>query len=103
MSKLTLTQLFLPDGSYLNSDLVEQQGLTADDVRVLVLLHFQKDEIMRQAHEKIRAIENQMQMAWGFEVDENRHTHRHRVPSPDVAFPLHELYAKLETNKTNED
>ena len=46
---------------------------------------------MRDAHEKIRLIEQQMQQIWGFDPDDTKHTHRHRVPNPEEIIPLYEI------------
>lgn len=84
--EILVEDLELPAGSILNPNLVNAQGLDLNAVQRLVWLHYQKDEIMRNAHEAVRGIENEMQRVWGFEVDSTKHTHRHMIPYPQKLF-----------------
>ncbi len=84
MSEFTLDELMLNDGSLLNPLMVKEQQLTQKQVNELKELHRQKDIIMRDAHEAVKQIEFEMQKVWGFDQDETRHTHRFRIPCPEI-------------------
>lgn len=79
----TEEDLYLPGGGMLNPDLVRQQNLSKPQIQEIVDLHRLKDQVMRDAHNRIKAIEFQMQKAWGFPQNEDKHTHRFRVPCPE--------------------
>lgn len=76
----------LPNGSWINPELVKAQGIDDARLKRLIWLHFQKDEVMRKAHDAVREIENEMQEVWGFEPDESKHTHRFLIPYPEERF-----------------
>ena len=83
MNDIPEHELELDNGGILNPALVQKQHLTLEDVRVLVGLHAEKDNIMREAHDRIKEIEFVMQEVWGFGQDETKHTHRFRIPYPE--------------------
>lgn len=80
---ITEADLILDDGaSSINPLLIVQQKLTLAQVMELRELHRRKDEIFQRAHADMKTLEFVMQDVWGFERDESKHTHRHRIPNP---------------------
>ena len=74
--------LLLHNGALLNPHQVIKQGLSAEQIRRIKMLHREKDAVMREAHLRVKQIEFEMQDAWGWDRDETKHTHRFQIPYP---------------------
>lgn len=83
MSKLLRPELRLDDGSYLNPILVDRRKISDEQIEKLKALHAEKNRIMRWAHDEIKRVEFQMQAEWGFDLNEELHTHRFKIPYPE--------------------
>ncbi len=79
-----INNLELNDGTFLNGRLVTKMELSLEQIQRLKELHREKDIVMQDAHEQIKQIEFEMQRVWGFAEDDRLHTHRFRVPCPEI-------------------